>query len=72
MPTDIKCPNCGHSFPMEEAVAEEYKKDLRDRMQNFIRDKEKEFQKRNDDFARREKELIQQSRQQETQFAAKL
>src|SRR5580693_1202745 len=46
MPTDIKCPNCGHSFPMEEAVAEEYKKDLRDRMQTFIRDKEKEFQKR--------------------------
>lgn len=72
MPTDIKCPNCGHSFPMEEAVAEEYKKDLRDRMQNFIRDKEKEFQKRNDDFGRREKELIQQSQQQETQFAAKL
>jgi hypothetical protein len=46
MPTDIKCPNCGHSFPMEEAVAEEYKKDLRDRMQTFMRDKEREFQKR--------------------------
>lgn len=46
MPTDIKCPNCGHSFPMEAAVAEEYKKDLRDRMQNFIREKEKEFQKK--------------------------
>ena len=46
MPTDIKCPNCGHSFPMEEAVAEEYKKDLRDRMQTFIRDKEREFQKK--------------------------
>jgi hypothetical protein len=46
MPTDIKCPNCGHSFPMEEAVAEEYKKDLRDRMQTFMRDKEREFQKK--------------------------
>jgi len=46
MPTDIKCPNCGHSFPMEEAVAEEYKKDLRDRMQTFIREKEREFQKK--------------------------
>jgi hypothetical protein len=31
---------------MEEAVAEEYKKDLRDRMQTFIRDKEREFQKK--------------------------
>jgi hypothetical protein len=31
---------------MEEAVAEEYKKDLRDRMQTFMRDKEREFQKK--------------------------
>ncbi len=43
MPTDIKCPNCGHSFPMEDAVAEEYKKDLRDRMQAFIREKDNNF-----------------------------
>src|SRR5579863_10246746 len=48
MPNDIKCPNCGHSFPMEEAVAEEYKKDLRAQMQKFIGDKEKEFQKKAD------------------------
>lgn len=72
MPTDIKCPNCGHSFPMEEAVSEEYKKDLRDRMQNFMREKEREFLKKTEDFTRREKELLQQSRQQETAFAAKL
>ncbi len=57
---------------MEEAVAEEYKKDLRDRMQAFIKDKEKDFQKKQDDFARREKELLQQSQQQEALFARKL
>jgi hypothetical protein len=72
MPTDIKCPNCGHSFPMEEAVSEEYKKDLRDRMQNFMREKEREFLKKTEDFTRREKELLQHSQQQETAFAAKL
>jgi hypothetical protein len=33
---------------MEEAVAEEYKKDLRAQMQKFIGDKEKEFQKKAD------------------------
>jgi hypothetical protein len=43
MATEIKCPNCGHAFPMEDAVAEEYKKDLRERMQNFIREKEAAF-----------------------------
>jgi hypothetical protein len=46
MPNDIKCPNCGHTFPMEEAVAEEYKKDLREQMQRFVGNKEKEFQKK--------------------------
>lgn len=58
MPTDIKCPNCGHQFPMEEAMSEEYKKDLREQMQRFIREKEASF-------ATREKELQQQAQQQE-------
>ena len=72
MPTEIKCPNCGHAFPMEEAVAEEYKKDLRGQMQKFIGEKEKEFQKKTEDFSRREKELLNQSQQQEAIFATKL
>jgi hypothetical protein len=57
---------------MEEAVAEEYKKDLRDQMLNFKKEKEKELQKKQEDFARREKELLQQSQQQETVFTQKL
>jgi len=43
---------------MEEAMAEEYKKDLRDQMQKFIREKEAAF-------VSREKELQQQQQQQE-------
>jgi hypothetical protein len=58
MPTEIKCPNCGHQFPMEEAMSEEYKKDLRDQMQKFIREKEASF-------ANREKDLQLQAQQQE-------
>jgi hypothetical protein len=57
---------------MEEAVAEEYKKDLRDQMLNFKKEKEKELQKKQEDFVRREKELLQQSQQQELAFATKL
>ena len=68
MPTEIKCPNCGHQFPMEEAVSEEYKKELRSQMQKFIQDKEKDFQKKQEEkereyqkkqeeFVRREQEL---------------
>ncbi len=66
MATEIKCPNCGHAFPMEEAVAEEYKRDLRDKMQAFIKEKEKEFLIKQEGFSQREKEMQQQLLQQET------
>jgi hypothetical protein len=46
MANEIKCPNCGHQFPMEEAVTEEFKRDLREKMTGFIKEKEKEFQDR--------------------------
>jgi hypothetical protein len=57
---------------MEEAMAEEYKKDLRDRMQVFIRDKEKEYLKKQEEFARREQDLQQQAQQQEVAFRQRL
>ena len=46
MSTTIKCPNCRHEFAMEEAVSEQYKKDLREQMVSFTRKKEEEFQKK--------------------------
>ena len=46
MATDVKCPACGHGFPIEEAMTEEYKKELRDKMLSFTRQKEEEFQKK--------------------------
>ncbi len=52
---------------MEEAMAEDYKKDLRERMQGFIKDKEKEFLKKQEDAARRfedEKRQIQAATEQ--------
>jgi hypothetical protein len=57
---------------MEEAMAEEYKKDLRDRMQVFIRDKEKEYLKKQEEFNRREQDFQQQAQQQETTFRQRL
>ena len=42
---------------MEEAVSEEYKKELRAQMQKFVQDKEKEFLKKQEEFVRREQEL---------------
>ena len=72
MATDIICPNCGHLFPMEEAVSEEYKRDLREKMQVFVKDKEKEFQKKQDEFARKEQEWSQQAQKQELLFTQRM
>jgi hypothetical protein len=50
---------------MEEAMSEEYKKDLRDQMQKFIKEKEASF-------TAREREFQQRAQQQEALFARKL
>jgi hypothetical protein len=64
MPTTIKCPNCRHEFAMEEAVSEQYKKDLREQMIEFTRKKEDEFQKKT-------KDLTKQLQEQEDNFQKK-
>jgi hypothetical protein len=79
MATTIKCPNCRHEFAMEEAVSEQYKKDLREQMIDFTRKKEEEFQKKSREIARQltdqeeifqrkfneEKKIIQQNLEQD-------
>jgi hypothetical protein len=65
MATDIKCPGCGHKFAIEDAVSEDIKKELREKMQIFLKQKE-------DDFAKREKELVQQAQNKEAEYAKKL
>jgi hypothetical protein len=54
MSTEVKCPGCGHTFPIEEVMAEEYKKDLREQMQRFKREKEEELNRRQEEFVRKE------------------
>ncbi len=64
MSTTIKCPNCRHEFAMEEAVSEQYKKDLREKMLEFTRKKEEEFQKKDLDLSKKlqEQEIIFQQK----------
>ena len=65
MATDIKCPSCGHKFAIEDAVSEDIKKELREKMQTFLKQKE-------EDFAKREKELIQQVQHKDAEYTKKL
>jgi len=64
MSTTIKCPNCRHEFAMEEAVSEQYKKDLREQMISFTRKKEEEFQKKDVELSKKllDQELIFQQK----------
>lgn len=59
MATEVKCPSCGHGFPIEEVMAEEYKQQLRLKMQDYTRQKEDEYRKKEDDFTAREKQQQQ-------------
>ena len=72
MPTDIKCPQCGHHFPMEEAVSEEYKKELREQMQAYKKQKENEAARREQEYlamaAKREADFNQQLQQEKNQL----
>ena len=65
MSTNIKCPNCGNEFPMEEAVSEEYKKDLREQMLIYKKQKDEEIIKK-------EKEFQHAFQNKENEFSKKL
>jgi len=65
MPTTIKCPNCAHEFPLEEAVSEEYKKELRDQMLTYKKQKDEEI-------ARKEREWQSQLQKKDNEFAEQI
>jgi hypothetical protein len=76
MSTEIKCPNCAHSFPIEEVMAEEYKKELRDKMVSFTKQKDDDYNKKLSEFSLQQKQqeqlFIQQQQQREQEYQRKL
>ncbi|WP_162996933.1 MULTISPECIES: DUF2130 domain-containing protein [Mucilaginibacter] len=65
MATEVKCPSCGFGFPIEEVMAEEYKKQLRVKMMDYTRQKEEEYRKKDEEFLNKE-------RQQQVAFEQRL
>ena len=64
MSTEVKCPSCNHSFPIEEVMAEEYKNNLRKQMVDFTKTKEAEYSKKDQDYIQKEKQQAMQFEQQ--------
>lgn len=57
MPTEIKCPNCGHQFEPNDAIREEVEKELRSKAADWQKKKNEEFQQKLEE----EKKQLQQS-----------
>lgn len=72
MATQIKCPNCSHLFQMEDAVSEEYKKELREKMKEHIRKNDEDLLKKQEEFLKKEQFLLQQIQQKESEYSNKL
>lgn len=72
MPTNIKCPDCNHEFPLEEAINDELreaidkeKQELRQKMTEHLNKKDEELKRREKEF----KEILHR-REQEVQKEA--
>jgi hypothetical protein len=50
MAINIKCPNCSHEFPLGEVVSEDYKKELREQMVSYKKQKEEELNKKEQEW----------------------
>lgn len=76
MSTEIKCPKCNHSFPLEAAMTEDFKQDMRKEMLSYKKQKEEEFLKKSEAFEQQRKKQEEtfdhQKRLQETAFEQKL
>lgn len=72
MATDIKCPKCGFGFPMEEAVSEEYKKDLHEKMVAYKKQKDDEIKKQKDEIEKKERNLQEMIIKSEEDYTRKL
>ena len=58
MSTEVKCPSCAHSFPLEEAIGKEYEQELREKMKTWQKKKDEEFLKKEEDFKLQQKALL--------------
>ncbi len=64
MSTEVKCPSCGYSFPLEEVIGKEYEQELRDKMIAWQKKKDEEFIKKEEDFKVQQKALSLKYEQQ--------
>ncbi|MFI5130362.1 MAG: DUF2130 domain-containing protein [Chitinophagales bacterium] len=61
MPTEIKCPNCGHQFEPNDAIREEVEKELRSKAADWQKKKNEEFQVKMDEERKRMQQSLEEN-----------
>jgi len=61
MPTEIKCPNCGHQFEPNDAIREEVEKELRSKAADWQKKKNEEFQVKLEDERKRMQQSMEEN-----------
>lgn len=61
MPTEIKCPNCGHQFEPNDAIREEVEKELRSKAADWQKKKNEEFQNKLEEEKRRLQQSLEEN-----------
>jgi hypothetical protein len=61
MPTEIKCPNCGHQFEPNDAIREEVEKELRSKAADWQKKKNEEFQVKLEEERKRMQQTLEEN-----------
>jgi hypothetical protein len=61
MPTQIKCPNCGHQFEPSDAIREEVEKELRSKAADWQKKKNEEFQLKLEEEKKRMQQALEEN-----------
>ena len=61
MPTEIKCPRCGHPFEPNDAIREEVEKELRSKAADWQKKKNEEFQLKLDEEKKRMQQTMEET-----------
>jgi hypothetical protein len=72
MATEIKCPSCGHEFPMEQSIADKVQQELEEKWLRIQKQKDEQFRKKEEEFLKQLQQSQQLLAEQDQILAAKL
>jgi hypothetical protein len=72
MPTTIKCPNCAHEFPLEDALNDELKISIEKEKQELRQKMSEHLKKKEEEIAKKERDWQSQLQKKESDFALQI